>query len=92
MINPFSKLPSIDNSSHLAPLFIPRTMSSSDVEMPGSSNSYSKPGTLRQICVAPDIATAGKQGPERASPRGRPARLYKDFRHLAARGRIWEGR
>jgi hypothetical protein len=62
-------------------------MSSSDVEMPGSSNSDSEPDTRRQVCVAPDVAAACKRGLERVSfkrqavymesPRGQPARLTK---------------
>lgn len=49
MINPFSKRPS-------RTFFIPRTMSSSDVEMSGSSNLDSEPDTPEQVCFAPDVA------------------------------------
>ena len=33
-------------------------MSSSDVEMPGSSNLDNEPNTPGQVCVAPDVAAA----------------------------------
>jgi hypothetical protein len=46
-------------------------MSSSDLEMSGSSNSDSKPGAPAQVCVAPDVATAGKRDPERANFKGK---------------------
>ena len=46
MINPFSKRPSINDFSPSRTFFIPRTMSSSDVEMSDSSNSDSEPDIL----------------------------------------------
>jgi hypothetical protein len=58
-------------SSHLAPLFIPRTVSSSDVEIPGSSNSDSEPDIPGQVCIAPDVVAACKRGPERAGFKGK---------------------
>jgi hypothetical protein len=71
MINPFSNGHLSTISSHLAPLFIPRTMSSSDVEMPGSSNSDSEPDTPGQVCIAPDVAAACKRCPESVSFKGK---------------------
>jgi hypothetical protein len=58
MINPFSKRPSIGDFFPSCTSFIPRTMSSSDVEIPSSSNSDSEPDTPGQVCVAPDVAAA----------------------------------
>jgi hypothetical protein len=72
-------------------------MSSSDVEMPSSGNLDSEPGTPGQVCVArrrcglqtrPRKGWLQRQAVCVESPQGQPARLYKAFRHLAARGRI----
>jgi hypothetical protein len=65
MINPFSKRQSIDDFFPSCTSFMPRTMSSSDVEMPNSSNSDSELDTSGQVCVTPDVAAACKRGPER---------------------------
>jgi hypothetical protein len=67
MINPFSKRPSIDDFFPCCTSFIPRTMSSSDVEMPSPSNSDSEPGTSGQVCVARRCCGLQTGGPERAS-------------------------
>jgi hypothetical protein len=71
MINPFRNCHLLTISPHLAPLFMPRTMSSSDVEMHGSSNSDSELDTSGQVCVAPDVAAACKRGPERVGFEGK---------------------
>jgi hypothetical protein len=97
MINPFRNGYLLPISSHLEPLFIPRTMPSSDVETPGSSDSDSEPDAPGQVCVAPTSLRPANGAPKVLlqrqavcveSPRGQLARLYKAFRHLAARGRI----
>ena len=70
MIDPFSKRPSINDFFPSRTFFMPRTLPSSDVEMPDSSNSDSEPDTPEQVCFVPGVA--GLQvGLEKASFKGR---------------------
>ena len=58
-------------------------MSSSDVEMFGSSNSDSESDTTRQVYVAPDVAAACKRGPERVRFKGKEYvwKAHEDNQH-----------